>query len=153
MSNTELLICLFCWPLLHGGIILAVTSTINSFMHYGHILGSLRYNHARYIISTSENKDLSVLWDRAMSESIDWPDRMNRLAELYWIIAANDRKMRALICPMCIGAKLSVLICLLEGAVYFTTFDMILTTQTVAVLCCTFLFSFCWSVFVVSKLL
>lgn len=115
------------WGLLIWGIIytvgvfsfsVALTIMVDTFMHYGHIWGGVRMRHAKsYIAKIEDGPSFVSIYEllQKVDSAKGWVSKMNAADELYWVIAGEDKQMRALICPVCIGTKISFSTCLLWG--------------------------------------
>lgn len=142
---------MFEWELLIGAVLyaltnvflpVAITFTIDQFMHYGHILGFVRENHAKYVVATSEDPVLQSLKDD-IDEAANWVDKIDAANDLYWGIAANDRKMKLLICPVCLGTRISFLTCFfvsVAASIFFGLpfLKMVLLTAGTLIFCIPF---------------
>lgn len=150
MYEPGMLIALFLVVLIDVVLSVTWTFTLNNFMHYGHAFGFLRWNHAKYFVSTSSDEEIHRLHDR-ITTAKDWGEQMDFATDLYWAIAATDNKMKLLVCPFCFGTRISVLTCFFVGVTgsIFLGYSLL---NAVILIGCTLLFSLPVSVFLISKL-
>lgn len=120
MFSTSMLIGLgvvYVSAVVVGGL---TTLALDSFMHYGHILGFVRWRRAfKSLAKLVANKDCSDLQPAATlmeeyeriekNENVEsFPALLERADILYWKIAAQDKCFTPFVCPLCMGIRITL---------------------------------------------